>query len=225
MSEMPSPPADEAPDDAEAVAPDAAPERSAPADSPGRTADGGEAPEAGAAPGSEERISTLEDRLKRTQAEFVNESKRIRRQAEDRIRYATEELVRDLLPVFDALHSARDGFAAKAASDHTALAALDGFDLVEKELINVLSRHGVARIDAEPATPFDPNLHHAIVMMDVAELEPGTIAKELRPGFQLHQRVVRPAHVAVVAEQARTGATGSGDDEEGADEKRRGGEE
>lgn len=151
--------------------------------------------------GPETRIAELEDRLKRTQAEFVNESKRIRRQADDRVRYATEVLVQDLLPVFDALHGARDGFAAAAASDELAKAALDGFDLVERELLNVLNRHGVARIDAERATSFDPNLHHAIVMMDVPELQPGTIARELRPGFQLHDRVVRPAHVAVVAER------------------------
>lgn len=175
-----------------------------------------ESPEAPAEPSPEEVIRDLEDRLRRTQAEFVNETKRMKRQAEERIRYATDGLVEDLLPVFDALHSARDGFASQAAAADTAQAALDGFDLVERELLNVLGRHGITRIDAEPSLPFDPQRHHAIVMLDVPELEPGTIARELRPGFQLHERVVRPSHVAVVAERASApdaagGAEGGGD--------------
>ncbi len=153
------------------------------------------------------RVGELEDRLKRVQAEFVNETKRINRQADDRTKYAIEALVNDLLPVFDAMHSARDGFAGRAraaeeAHDESAVAAdqaaLEGFELVEKELMNVLARHGVGRIEAVGSV-FDPALHHAIVMVDRDDLEPGQVAMELRPGFTLNGRVVRPAHVAVVA--------------------------
>lgn len=196
-------------EDAEVEAP-----ASAPAPDVADVADEGAptAPEAPAeseapAPTAEDRIQDLEDRLKRVQAEFLNETKRIGRQADERAKYAVETLVQDLLPVFDALHSARDGFAGRekaaedandagaAAADH---AALEGFELVEKELLNVLGRHGVARIEVVGAA-FDPNLHHAIVMMERPDLEPGAVAMELRPGFTLNGRVVRPAHVAVAA--------------------------
>jgi molecular chaperone GrpE len=201
MSETTRPPADEperANETGETGGAEVPIERPAsPADEAGGTA---------GAPSAEDRLRDLEDRLRRSQADFVNESKRIQRQADDRVRYATNALVVDLLPVFDALHSAREGFSSLAAGDDTAKGALEGFDLVEKELMNVLSRHGVARIEAEPAGSFDPAVHHAIVMVDVPELPPGTVARELRPGFQLHERVVRPAHVAVVAERAREGA-------------------
>lgn len=160
-----------------------------------------------AEPTAEDRARELEDRLRRVQAEFLNETKRIGRQADERTKYAAEGLIQDLLPVFDALHSARDGFAgretaAAEAQDETAAAAdhaaLEGFELVEKELLNVLGRHGVSRIEAVGST-FDPSLHHAIVMMERPDLEPGAVAMELRPGFTLHGRVVRPAHVAVAA--------------------------
>ncbi len=167
-----------------------------------------------AADGPDPRVAALEDRLRRMQADFVNETQRIRRQSDDRGRYAIEQLLSDLLPVFDALHAAREGFQERAlhasgAAAPTATAALEGFDLVEKELLNVLSRHGVARIDAAEGAPFDPSRHHAIVMVDRADLDAHTIARELRPGFTLHDRVVRPAHVAVAAEResgARTSA-------------------
>lgn len=164
-----------------------------------------------AAPSAEEiaeaRARELEDRLRRVQAEFLNETKRISRQADERTKYAIEALVNDLLPVFDAMHSARDSFAGRAqaaeeAQDESAAAAdqaaLEGFELVEKELMNVLGRHGVGRIEAVGAV-FDPAQHHAIVMVERPDLDPGHVAMELRPGFTLNGRVVRPAHVAVAA--------------------------
>lgn len=193
-----------------------------------------EAPEVDAAPRAEEaaevasessapdRLAELEDRVRRQQADFVNETKRIQRQADERGRYAVEGLVGDLLPVFDALHSARDDFAARVSADEqndTAAAALEGFDLVEKELLNVLGRHGVTRIETAGQS-FDPGLHHAIMMMDAPDLSAGAVARELRPGFLLNDRVVRPAHVAVVASRGETGAEGGDDaDQEDADQE------
>lgn len=153
----------------------------------------------------EERIRELEDRLKRAQAEFVNETRRIQRQADERGRFAVEGLVSDLLPVLDALHSAREGFALRAAApgaegpSGTRAAALEGFEIVERELLNVLGRHGVQRIEAVEGLPFDLARHHAVVLIDRPDLPPGAVARELRPGFLLGERVVRAAHVAVVA--------------------------
>ncbi len=150
------------------------------------------------APDAEARVEELEDRVKRLQAEFLNETKRIQRQADERRKYAVEGLVGDLLPVFDALHSAREGLVASAAGEAAggADAVRQGLDLVEKEFLSVLGRHGVERIEATDA-PFDPNLHEAVFVVDDATREPNLVAQVLRPGFTLSGRVVRPAHVAV----------------------------
>lgn len=144
------------------------------------------------------RVTELEDKLKRTLADFRNETQRIARQAEESRKYAVEGLVKDLLPVFDALHSARQGLVAagEEPSGSNLGAVRQGLDLVERELLKVLGRHGVARIEAADA-PFDPGLHEALFVVDHPELAPGTVAQELRPGFTLHGRVVRPTHVAV----------------------------
>jgi molecular chaperone GrpE len=158
----------------------------------------GEAPEAraaGALDAAAARLEAMEDRLKRAQAEFVNETARIRQKAEDEGKFAVERLVLDLLPVFDALHSARET-PLPAGGEGVEAAMREGLDLVERELMNVLARHGVRRIEAH-GNPFDPGHHEALVVVDHPELPGGTVAQVLRPGFTLHGRVVRPAHVAV----------------------------
>jgi molecular chaperone GrpE len=138
-------------------------------------------------------LEELRERLKRATAEFSNETKRIGRQAEESRKYAVEGLIHDLIPVFDAFHSAREGLGR----DEGSAPLRQGLDLVEKELMNVLSRHGVRRIEAAES-PFDPGAHEALIVVDHPELPAGHVAQELRPGFTLHGRVVRPAHVAVV---------------------------
>jgi molecular chaperone GrpE len=155
----------------------------------------------GEAPAGAEEIRRLEaeleearERLRRAAAEFSNEVKRIRRSAEESGKYAIESLIKGLLPMFDALNAAREGLPEGADP-----ALRRGFDLVEDQLLQVLSRHGVVRIVAAEE-PFDPAQHEAVVVVSHPTLGPGTVSRELRPGFTLHGRVVRPAQVEVVAE-------------------------
>lgn len=144
---------------------------------------------------AEARAEEFEERLKRALAEFRNETQRIARQADERRKFAVEGLAGELLPVFDALHSAREGLIA--AGEGQALDAVrQGLDLVEKDLLKVLGRHGIERIEAS-GEPFDPALHEALFVVDDPTLEPSTVAQTLRPGFTLNGRVVRPAHVSV----------------------------
>jgi len=163
---------------------------------------------------AEARADELDDRLKRALADFRNETQRIARQADEGRKYAVDGLVQELIPVLDALHSAREGLAQGSEEAGTPLDAVrQGLDLVEKELLTVLGRHGVERIEAA-ASPFDPGLHEAVFVVDHPELEPNTVAQVLRPGFTLHGRVVRPAHVSVTrSAQTPPPGTGSGDPE------------
>ncbi|MHC5011580.1 MAG: nucleotide exchange factor GrpE [Planctomycetota bacterium] len=156
-------------------------------------------------------VDRATERLKRATAEFSNETKRIARQAREDQKYAVEGLIHDLLPVFDAMHSARE---ALSGADQT---VLQGLDLVEKELMNVLSRHGVRRIESVES-PFDPTHHEAVVVVDHPELAANVVAMEMRPGFTLHGRVVRPAHVAVARGPADGAERGEEVDADAGDE-------
>ncbi|MDJ0521523.1 MAG: nucleotide exchange factor GrpE [Planctomycetota bacterium] len=159
----------------------------------------------------------LADKVKRVEAEFVNETKRIRRQAEQDRKYAIEKVVVDLLPVVDALNSAGEALGEDEASQPMR----DGLALVEKQMQGIFERYGIAAIDAL-GQPFDPSRHQAMMMVENPEFEPQTVCTVMRAGYELNGRVVRPAEVIVVkapAEQTDAGeAGGEGEAEAGGEE-------
>ena len=134
--------------------------------------------------------------------------RRIQRQADERVRYAAQPVVEDLLGVVDALHGAIEGLKD---SEHERRVA-EGLRLVERQLLDGLARHGVARIEAV-GKPFDPTVHEAVLEMPGPAAE-RTVLQVVRPGFTLHGRVVRPAHVIVSKPAAPAAAAPSPDPEE-----------
>jgi molecular chaperone GrpE len=137
------------------------------------------------------QVAALEDRVRRQAAEFVNDTRRIQRQADERVKFAAQPIVSDLLGVADALHNGIEGLKD---SEHEKRVA-EGLRIVERELTDVLGRYGVQRIDAA-GKPFDPAFHEAILEVE-SPAAARTVVQVVRPGFLLHGRVVRPAHVIV----------------------------
>ncbi len=132
------------------------------------------------------------DRALRAQAELDNVRKRLRKEMEDERRYAAMPLVTDLLPVVDNIGRAMA--AAEKSSEASSL--LTGVKLVAQQLEGVLARHNTVKIDAL-GKPFDPNVHAAIMQQPTDEYPPGTVVMVAQEGYQLHDRVVRPAQVIV----------------------------
>jgi molecular chaperone GrpE len=128
-------------------------------------------------------------------ADFENARKRLLRDAETEKKYATETLARDLLAALDNLDRALS--AAKTAGDTGPL--VTGVSATASQFLDVLRRHGVTRIDCPPGTPFDPNLHQAVMEQPTVDFEPGQIVQVLQQGFLLHDRVLRPASVIVAS--------------------------
>jgi molecular chaperone GrpE len=151
-------------------------------------------------------LAEATDRIKREQAQFLNDRRRIERQADERVRYAIGSVVTDLLPVVDALHGALEGLGESEQERRVA----EGLRMVEKELLDVLRRHGVERIEALHQ-PFDPTRHEALLEQEAASRE-RTVLQVVRPGFTLHGRVVRPAHVVVSKPPPEPQGEGDGED-------------
>lgn len=128
-------------------------------------------------------------------ADYENARKRTARDAEVAKRYAAEPLARDLLAALDNLDRALA--AANKAGDTGPLAA--GVAATATQLLAVLQRHGVTRIDVAPGTPFDPNRHEAVMEQPGADVAPGQVVQVLQNGFLLHDRVLRPASVIVAS--------------------------
>src|SRR5579883_2699980 len=128
----------------------------------------------------------------RTRADFENYQKRMKRdQAEER-RYAQAPLAADLLPALDNLERATA--AAEQAGEKGPL--VQGVAMVHTQLLDILRRHGVTRIEAQ-GQPFDPNCHQAVTQQPSKEHPPMTVVQVLEPGYRIHDRVLRPARVVV----------------------------
>jgi molecular chaperone GrpE len=131
---------------------------------------------------------------KQTRADFVNYQDRFKRDLATERRFAQSPLAGDLLSPLDNLERA---LTAANQGDKASLArVVQGVALVQSQLLDVLRRHGVTRIDAQ-GKPFDPNLHQAVMQQPSAEVPPQTVLEVLEPGYMLHDRVLRPARVKV----------------------------
>lgn len=140
------------------------------------------------------QLEERQDRLLRTLAEMDNMRRRTQREREEYTRYATESLIRDLIPVLDNLDRALG--AARVAGD--AARVVEGVELIQRELLKVLERAGVTRYSAL-GQRFDPTRHEATARVVSVEHAPGTVIHEIVPGYLLHDRVLRAAQVTVAA--------------------------
>jgi len=141
----------------------------------------------------------LKDQLLRIAADFDNFRKRTKRDLDDAYRRGKEDVVRELLPVFDNLE--RAVAAAESAKDIDAM--LEGVRMVLKLFEDGAARFGLTRIPSV-GQRFDPNVHDAIQQIETADKEPGTILAELVPGYRLGDRLVRAAMVVVARPPAKT---------------------
>jgi len=140
------------------------------------------------------QLQEQQDRVLRALAETENVRRRIERTADERVKYANEALMRDLVPVIDNFDRALA--AARAAG--SAATVVEGVELIQRELLRVLERHGVLRYSAV-GQPFDPARHEAIARVVSADTAPGTVVSETAPGYLVNGRVLRAALVAVAA--------------------------
>ena len=134
------------------------------------------------------------DLATRTRADFENYQKRMQRDLATERRFAQEPLARDLLGVLDNLERATA--AAEKAGEKGPL--VQGVGMVHSQFLDALRRHGVTRMEAQ-GQPFDPNLHQAVMQQPTKEHPPMTVVNVLEPGYLIHDRVLRPARVAVSA--------------------------
>jgi molecular chaperone GrpE len=132
------------------------------------------------------------DTLRRVQAEFENYRKRVIKEQTALVDRATSGLVEQLLPVLDSFELALKNLDS-AGSDEIE-SVRKGLELVYAELLGVLEKAGLSRIEAE-GKPFDPNVHEAVMQED-GDGEP-VVTDVLRTGYTLKGRVLRPAMVKV----------------------------
>jgi molecular chaperone GrpE len=143
-------------------------------------------------------LADMKDRLLRTLAEMENLRKRTEREVADARTYGVTTFARDILTVADNMHramAALDG-ELRATADAGLKNLLDGVELTERELLNVLEKHGVKKLEPQ-GQKFDPNRHQAMYEIDDASVPSGTVVQVVQAGYTIGERVLRPALVAV----------------------------
>jgi molecular chaperone GrpE len=140
----------------------------------------------------EERDS-LQDRLLRKHAEFENYRKRVERERGEYVQFASAELMRELLNALDSFDLAIHNVPIEGSADKNILL---GLDLIYKQFQDVLGRFGLKAIESK-GQPFDPNFHQAVSTVATDEVEENTVVDELRRGYTLNGRLLRPAMVNV----------------------------
>lgn len=134
------------------------------------------------------------DRLVRTAADFDNYKKRAAREKQEAIRYANETLLEKLIPVLDTFDMA---MAATQNGKNDSVQSLQaGISMVHQQLKAALTSAGLEEIDATGRI-FDPNLHEAVSQRETNEVPEGTVVQQLRKGYKLNGRLLRPASTIV----------------------------
>jgi len=134
------------------------------------------------------------EQLVRTTADLENYKKRAAREKQEAIKYANEALLLKLIGVLDNFDMA---VAAAVQSDDPAAKSLQtGVNMILTQLRQALSEFGLEEIDALNK-PFDPNFHEAISQPDAQDVPEGQVIQQVRKGFKLRDRLLRPASVIV----------------------------
>jgi len=142
---------------------------------------------------AQQTIKDYWDQIMRLRAEIENNRKRAERDIENAHKYATRGLLENLLPIVDSMEM---GQAAADAENATLESIREGSALTMNMFVQVLEKHGLEQIDPL-GEKFDPEKHQAISMTETADAESGNVVEVMQKGFQLNDRLVRPAMVVV----------------------------
>ncbi|KAK9074234.1 hypothetical protein SSX86_006831 [Deinandra increscens subsp. villosa] len=154
----------------------------------------------------QEENEKMKDKVLRTYADMENIMDRTKREAENSKKFAIQNFAKSLLDVADNLDRAssvvKESFAKIDTSKDTTGAVpllktlLEGVEMTEKQLAEVFKKFGVEKYDPTNEE-FDPNRHNAVFQVPDDTKSPDTVAVVLKPGYTLHDRIIRPAEVGV----------------------------
>lgn len=140
-----------------------------------------------------EKAAQWYDQLLRTTADFENFKKRAQRERQEAIKFANEGLLQKLVTVLDNFDMA---LASASTGNTTAQALQAGVAMIHQQFKAALAEAGLEEIDASQK-PFDPNFHEAVAQQESADVPEGQVLLQMRKGYKLRERLLRPATVVV----------------------------
>ena len=145
--------------------------------------------------GEHEKSCEYRNRLMYLQADFENYKKRMEKEIYEVTQVEKERLIVNLLSVMDelelALHSGKETDSMRAL--------LEGVEITLKKIYTTLGQEGLTKIEAF-GKPFDPKLHEVVMKVQTKECEEGVVIEEVRTGYRLRNKVIRPSVVKIATE-------------------------
>jgi molecular chaperone GrpE len=142
-----------------------------------------------------QELAEMKDRLLRNVAEMDNMRKRLEREKADFIKYSSESILKDMIPVLDSFDKALPASSGHAETTDSA-SFREGMTMVHKQFLAALAKHGLEPVEAIGKV-FDPNFHQAIQRIESGDVTEEIVATEFMKGYALHGRLVRPTMVSV----------------------------
>lgn len=137
-------------------------------------------------------LAELNQRFLRVAADFDNYKRRTVQEKEDLVKYSNTKIIGELLPVLDAFQLA----LKNPGESQEAQNVIKGVEMLYRQILQVLEQAGMSKIEAV-GQPFDPKLHEAIMQVEDDSVPEDTVVEELRAGYILNERVIRPSMVKV----------------------------
>lgn len=142
----------------------------------------------------EAQIAQWKDQAMRAHAEMDNLRKRFEREKEQALKYGSERLLKDLLPVLDSLVLGIE--AARKSEDACMAQFVEGSEMTLKLLLDTLGKHGIEEVSPE-GEKFNPEFHEAVAALPNGDVEPNTVLHVAQKGYVLNGRSIRAAQVVV----------------------------
>lgn len=139
-----------------------------------------------------ERVKISDAKYKLALADMENLRRRLNKQVEDAKQFAISGFCKDLVEITDVFEMAMKQITPESVGQSN----YDGINMIEQRMVAIFKRHGLISLNPK-GQKFDPNLHQAMFESPDASHEPGTVSEVLKVGWQLNERVIRPALVGV----------------------------
>ncbi len=146
----------------------------------------------------EDKIKELEDKLTRAFAEMENQRRRYEREKDDAFEYGGFTFARETLNLLDNLDRSKISLEndVKLKNSDSLKKIFEHLDIIKKDMVSIFKKNNIEQIETINKK-LDPNFHQAMMEVEDASKDPGTIVQEIQTGFMMKERLLRPALVAV----------------------------
>ena len=164
----------------------------------------------------ENKLKATEEKLLRTLAEMENQRRRFEKERQEAFEFGGYNFAKESLSLLDNIDRAIVSFKndEKLKNNKDLNKIIDGIEIVKKDLVSIFKKNGINSIECINQK-FDPNFHQAMLEVEDATKETGTVVQEIQKGYMMKERLLRPSLVGVTKKRQENKEKTTNDNEKG----------